>query len=129
MEPRTPDFGRPLSEVRTAFTDAEIALFTDLLEEMASAYGARLLSVKLVGSRARGTASSTSDYDFLVFLDTCDYDVEVPRLEIVSDRVGARHRLGPLSLSPMTCDQFRGLDAKFEGITRNFRRDAITLWP
>ena len=129
MEQRAPDFGRPFREVRPTFADAEVGLFSDLLDEMKSAYGARLLSVKLVGSRARGTATSTSDYDLLVFLDTCDHDVEVPRLRIVSDRLAAKHRLGPLSLSPMTSDQFHGLDAKYEGITRNFMRDAITLWP
>ena len=92
-------------------------------------YGKRLLSVKLVGSRARGTATEESDYDFLIFLESCDYDVEVPRLEAAGDQLSSEHGLGPLSLSPMTPEQFQGLDAKFEGITGNFLRDAISLWP
>jgi predicted nucleotidyltransferase len=87
------------------------------------------MSLKLVGSRARGTATVTSDYDFLVFLESCDYDVEVPRLEAVGEELSSKHGLAPLSLSPMSLEQFHGLDAKYEGITGKFLRDAITLWP
>ncbi len=70
-----------------------------------------------------------SDYDFLIFLDTCSYDIEVPRLQRVSYELGLKHGLGCLSLSPMTREQFLSLDAKHGGITENFRRDAINLWP
>jgi len=129
MKQHAPDFGRSFKEACGAFTTAEISLFSDLREQVKSMYGKRLLSVKLVGSRARGTATDTSDYDFLIFLESCDYDIEVPRLEVVCDQLSAKHGLGPLSLSPMSPEQFHGLDSKFEGITGNFLRDAISLWP
>jgi hypothetical protein len=129
MKHSATDFGRSLDETPGAFTTAQMNLFSDLLDQVRSIYGKRLLSVKLVGSRARETAKDTSDYDFLVFLDSCDYDIEVPRLEKLCNQLSAKHGLGPLSLSPMSPEQFHGLDAKFEGITGNFVRDAINFWP
>lgn len=129
MKQEAPYFGRPFEEARGTFSTAEVDLFSDLRDQVSAMYGKRLLSLKLVGSRARGTATATSDYDFLVFLESCEYDIEVPRLEAVCDQLAAKHNLGPISLSPMTPRQFHGLDAKFEGITSNFLRDAINLWP
>lgn len=123
------DFGRAPHQAGLSFSPAEIRLFSDLLQELQSVYGPRLQSVKLVGSRARDTAMERSDYDFLIFLDTCSYDIEVPRLQRVSYELGLKHGLGCLSLSPMTREQFLSLDAKYGGITENFRRDAINLWP
>nr|MBC8327257.1 hypothetical protein [Planctomycetota bacterium] len=41
----------------------------------------------------------------------------------------ARHACTPLSISPMSREQFLGLDAKYSGITDNFRRDAVHLCP
>ncbi len=122
-------FGRPLDEVRASFSSPELDLFSNLLGEIQSLYGERLRSVKLVGSRARGTAMERSDYDFLVFLDTCDYNVEVPKLRILCYQMNLKHGLGCISLSPLSEEQFLGLDAKFQGITECFRRDAVTLWP
>ena len=122
-------FGRSLDEVRTSFSSQELDLFSDLLGEVQSLYGERLKSLKLVGSRARGTAMERSDYDFLVLLDTCDYSVEVPKLQSLSYKMILKHGLGCISLSPLSQEQFAGLDVKYQGITDNFRRDAVTLWP
>jgi predicted nucleotidyltransferase len=122
-------FGRPLDEVRNSFSSQELDLFSDLLGEVRSVYGERLRSVKLVGSRARGTAMERSDFDFLIFLDTCDYSVEVPKLRSLCYQMNLKHGLGCISLSPLSEEQFVGLDAKFQGITDCFRRDAVTLWP
>jgi hypothetical protein len=122
-------FGRSLDEARTLFSSRELNLFSDLLGEVQAVYGERLRSLKLVGSRARGTAMERSDYDFLVLLDTCDYGVEVPKLESLGYDMTLKHGLGGISLSPLSREQFIGLDAKYEGITDNFRRDAVTLWP
>ena len=131
MEKRqyAPNFGRSFEEARAGFSSAEVKMFSDLCDEAKSIYGKKLLSVKLVGSRARGTATEESDYDFLVFLESCDYDIDVPRLEALGNDLTAKHGLGPLSMSPMSPEQYHGLDAKYEGITEKFRRDAITLWP
>jgi len=129
MRQDTFDFGRTLDETRTSFNSSELELFLDVLREVKSLYGDTLLSLKLVGSRARGTAMDRSDYDFLVFLDSCDYAVDVPKLQKVSYDLNLKHGLGCVSLSPLSREQFVGLDAKFQGITANFRRDAITLWP
>ena len=85
--------------------------------------------MKIVGSRARGTAMERSDYDFLVLLDTCDYSVELPKMQSLSYKMNLKHGLGCISLSPLSQEQLIGLDAKFQGITDNFRRDAVTLWP
>jgi predicted nucleotidyltransferase len=123
------DFGRPLNEVRDSFSSQEMDLFSDLLEEVRSLYGERLKTVKLVGSRARGTAMERSDYDILVLLDTCDYDVEVPKMRDLSYKLNLKHGLGSLHMSPLNREQFLGLDAKYQGITDKFRRDAVTLWP
>ena len=123
------NFGRPLDEVRTSFSSQELDLFLDLLGEVQSLYGERLRSMKLVGSRARGNAMERSDYDFLVLLDTCDYSMEVPKLRSLCYQMNLKHGLGCISLSPLSGEQFIGLDAKYRGITDNFRRDAVTLWP
>lgn len=122
-------FGRPLNQVRDSFSPQELTLFADLLQEVCTLYGERLMSLKLVGSRARGTAMEQSDYDFLVFLDVCDYSVEVPKLQDLGYDLNLKHGLGSISLSPLSAEQFAGLDAKYQGITDNFRRDAISLFP
>ncbi len=122
-------FGHAFPEVRERFTEADLDLFGALVGELLELYSNRLQALKLVGSRARGTATADSDYDFLVFLDTCDYEIEVPRLADLAAVLEELHPIGPLSLSPMTQEQFVGLDLKFEGITNNFRRDAVNLWP
>ena len=122
-------FGCSFEEARGAFSAAEIDLYTDLLGHLVTIYDCRLQSVKLVGSRARGTTLDGSDYDFLVFLDECNYDIEVPKLKELGVQVSQKHALGPLSLSPLSREQFLGLDAKYDGITGNSRRDAVTLWP
>ena len=129
MRQDTFNFGRTLDETRTSFNSSELELFLDVLGEVKSLYGDTLLSLKLIGSRARGTAMDRSDYDFLVLLDSCDYAVDVPKLQKVSYDLNLKHGLGCVSLSPLSREQFVGLDAKFQGITANFRRDAITLWP
>ena len=129
MEQDVFDFGRSLKDTCGAFSAPEPQLFSDLLGQVGSLYDKRLQSVKLVGSRARGTAIGTSDFDFLVFLDSCDYEVEIPILEDTGYQLSFNHSLGPISLSPLTREQFVGLDAKYEGITENFRRDAVHLWP
>jgi predicted nucleotidyltransferase len=122
------NFGQNLAKTVERFTEPDLQLFRDLIRDLQALYQGRMIAVKLVGSRARGTAKPTSDYDFLVFLDKCDYAIEVPALEKVGDQLTANSGLGPLSISPMTWQQFLGLDAKFEGITANFRRDAVNLW-
>lgn len=127
MTQATLDFGRPLGDVPITFSDQELHLFSDLVSQLRIIYGERLISVKLVGSRARGTATEKSDYDFLVFLDECDYAVEVPKLQNLGNELHSAHGLGPHSLSPLSAEQFVGLDAKYAGITDNFRRDAIIL--
>jgi predicted nucleotidyltransferase len=123
------DFGRPLEDVKNLFNSKELELFSDLMEEVLSLYGERLKTLKLVGSRARGTAMERSDYDFLVLLDTCDYGVEVPKMQSLSYQMVLKHGLGCISLSPLSLEQFMGLDDKYRGITDNFRHDAVTLWP
>lgn len=77
----------------------------------------------------RGTAASKSDYDLLVFLDRSEAEVEVPRLMELGWALSSEHRLGPLSLSPLTREQFLALDAKYDGIIQRFREDAVDLLP
>jgi predicted nucleotidyltransferase len=116
-------------EVEDDFSPEEHLLFADLLRRMHNLYPRRLLAVKLVGSRARDEAMERSDVDVLVFLDRCDYEVEVPKLEEVAYQLTLKHGLGAVSLSPMTYEQFLGLDSKRPGITEAFRRDAVCIWP
>lgn len=123
------NFGRPMAEIGSHFSPEELLLFSDLLAQVQSLYTGRLQAVKLVGSRARGTATDRSDYDFLVFLDRCDHETEVPKLEEVAYHLSLKHGLGSVSLSPLTLEQFNGLDAKYPGITDDFRGDAVNLWP
>ena len=123
------EFGRPFEQASAAFTPAELRLFADLLSQLNALYAGRLLAVKLVGSRARGTAMDRSDYDFLIFLDRCDPNIEVPQLEQVAYELTLKHGLGAVSLSPLSRKQFGGLDARRPGITDNFRREAVNLWP
>ncbi len=124
-----PNFGRPLAKISAHLRPEEWLLFSDLLDQVQSLYTGRLQAVKLVGSRARGTAMARSDYDFLLFLDHCDHETEVPKLEELAYQLTLKHGLGAVSLSPLTLEQFNGLDAKYPGITDDFRRDAVNLWP
>ena len=114
----TLSFGRQLDEVRGSFSPRELDLFSDLLESLRSLYGERLLSLKLVGSRARGTAMERSDYDFLVLLDACDQSVEVPKLESLSYDLTLKHGLGCLSLSPLTQEQWAQVKRCVIGLRR-----------
>lgn len=123
------DFGRPLAAAAGRFTEAEHCLLTDLVAEVAAIYGDRLQALKLVGSRARGEARADSDWDFLVFLDACEHDVEGPRMAELAATLEQRHGCAPLSLSPLSREQFLGLDAKFEGIVERFRCEALDLGP
>ena len=123
------DFGLPLAADDQRFDEGGRRLLADLVAEAAAIYGVRLQAVKLVGSRARGEARPDSDWDFLVFLDACDYEVEVPKMAELAATLEARHACTPLSISPMSREQFLGLDAKYSGITDNFRRDAVHLCP
>ncbi len=121
-------FGLPVEQAAARFSDADRDLFDRLIAAADEHYGARMQTIKLVGSRARGEARPDSDYDFLIFLDQCDYDIEVPALHTMGDQLTEATGLGPLSISPMTREQFVGLDAKYEGICGNFRRDAVVLY-
>ncbi len=123
------EFGLPLASAADRFDDGGRHLIADLVAEAAAIYGDRLQAVKLVGSRARGDARPDSDWDFLLFLDSCDYELEVPRLAELAAALERRHGCAELSISPMSREQFLGLDAKYEGITERFRRDAVALWP
>lgn len=122
------NFGISLEQVCERFSGADLYLFELLIAAVEQLYGQRLQSIKLVGSRARGTARPDSDFDVLIFLDQCDYDIEVPALHQMGDRLTEQTGLGPLSISPMSREQFVGLDKKFDDITANFRRDAVVLW-
>jgi len=127
MEQGVLDFGCSLKDTRGAFSAPELQFFSELLSQVEFLYGKRLQSLKLVGSRARGTAMDTSDFNFLVFLDRCDYEVEVHILKEIGYQLSLTHGQGSISLSPLTREQFVGLDVKYEGIKENFRRDAVHL--
>jgi len=122
------DFGAAPAVLAERLAENQRPLLRDLVAEAAAIYGDRLQAVMLVGSRARGDARPDSDWDFLVFLDACDYDLEVPRMSELAALLEGRHGCQPLSISPMSREQFLGLDAKYEGITDRFRRDAVALW-
>jgi predicted nucleotidyltransferase len=121
-------FGLDLAHASGRFTPADFQLFDFLIEAAQQLYGERLQAIKLVGSRARGTARPDSDYDFLIFLDQCDYEIEVPALHKMGDELTAKTKLGPLSISPMSREQFVGLDKKFDDICASFIQDAVVLW-
>ena len=123
------DFGASPALLAARIDPAELPLLLDLVAEVAAAYGERLQALKLVGSRARGDHRPDSDWDLLVFLDTCDHEVEGPRTAALAAALEERHRCAELSLSPLSREQFLGLDAEYEGITAAFRRDAIALGP
>jgi len=105
-------------------------LLAQVRSVMMDLYGERLQGLYLVGSRARGDHRPDSDWDVLILLDTCDYDIELPRLEphrlAIQAQVGLEVVDG-LSLSPLSEAQFWGLDRKYEGITGRFQRDPIDL--
>lgn len=118
---------RALVERPLGFGPPELALVADVARGAAALYGERLEGVVLVGSRARGTATAASDWDFLVFLDRCDTAVELPATRALAAELAARHRGADLSLSPLSREQFLGLDRKYAGIVAAFQRDAIAI--
>ncbi len=128
-QPHPFDIGRALGEVDVAFSASEHEFFSLLVDALNSLFESRFQALKLIGSRARGTAREDSDYDFLVFLASCDFDIDVPKLASLAAELEVQVSLGPLSLSPLSAEQFSSLDTKYPGITDNFRRDAIALWP
>jgi len=65
--------------------DPILAKFRKALQE---AYGPRIERVVLFGSRARGDATTESDYDVAVFLrDLTDRDAELDRLAPIQSRL------------------------------------------
>jgi hypothetical protein len=68
-------FGRSLKDTRGAFRAPELQLFSDLLGQVESLYGKRLQSLKLVGSRARGTAMDTSE----ILISWCFWTIAITK--------------------------------------------------
>ncbi|MDD2715263.1 MAG: nucleotidyltransferase domain-containing protein [Candidatus Wallbacteria bacterium] len=126
-----PDFGITVKEAGTLrnirFDRNEQAMLDDISQILKNIYQTRLLGIRLVGSRARGTHQPLSDWDFLVLLDQCDYSVEVPKLTDLCYEMTLKHGLGAFSFSPLSKEQFLGLDKKYPNICEEFRRDAIII--
>ena len=101
------NFGQLLEESRAYCSEEELSLIADVVKEMQNLYGPRLQALKLVGSRAPGTAMERSDYDFLVLLDSYNYDVELSSLEELVYQLVLKHGLGCISLDRHVCDPVR----------------------
>ena len=85
-------------------SDAERRVVDRAVRDLRFAFGERLRSVWLYGSRARGeTPHAESDVDLLVVLDTCTWDDRREALNIVSDAAEAEG-LVALSFSVFTYD-------------------------
>jgi len=122
------NFGRSVAESSVSISENEQAAIDDLVKSIRNIYGERLISVMLMGSRSRGDHRKDSDWDFLVFLDECDYDIEVPKMKALAEKLPKKYDTTEYSISPLSEEQFLGLDKKYPGITDNFRRDAVVLW-
>ncbi|HAF96185.1 MAG TPA: hypothetical protein DER10_04790 [Elusimicrobia bacterium] len=125
------DFGSPLAEaVRRrglTFPKKGLALIAEAVCRLRALYKARERAIKLVGSRARGDARPDSDWDFLVFLDVCDYKIDLPRLSLISRELEEKYKLGEISISPLDREKFSTIELKYPGIQEKFRGDAVNL--
>ena len=125
------DFGLPLGEAvdhrGLAFPPDGIRLLAEAAERLRASYRERVRGIKLVGSRARGDARRDSDWDLLVFLDACDFDVDLPKVRAIAEALEGRYGLGSVSISPLDREKFLGIEAKYPGIHERFRRDAVCL--
>lgn len=104
--------------------DPKLARIATALRE---AFGARLVSALLFGSRARGDQRPDSDYDVAVFLE--GYDQETDRQTLWRVREGLGEEAWTLQFWPMDTD---GL-AERTTLTFNIRNEGIPLpnfgWP
>jgi uncharacterized protein (UPF0332 family)/predicted nucleotidyltransferase len=112
---------RPTAGLRD---DPKLARIADTLRE---AFGARLVSALLFGSRARGDHRENSDYDVAVFLE--DYDATRDR-DIVRD---TRDRLGEDAFSLQFWPFAKDGLAERTTLMFNIRNEAVPLpgfaWP
>ena len=125
------DFGLPLKDaVRRrglVFSKKGSALIAEAAGRLRGLYKKRVRAVKLVGSRARGDARPDSDWDFLVFLDACDYKTELPKLGVINRELAEKYKLGEISISPLDREKFSAIETKYPGIHEKFRKDAVNL--
>lgn len=112
---------------RLKYSKPELDMVQEIITNLKSMYQDQLRGIKLVGSRARGDARADSDWDFLVFINYCDYDIELPRLEPLNTAIETKHHLGEISISPLSEDKIAGIEKKYSGIFENFHKDAVDL--
>lgn len=100
---------------------------TRIASALRGAFGARLVSALLFGSRARGDHRDDSDYDVAVLLEGYDHAVDRPILDRVREELG--EDVFTLQFWPFGRD---GL-AERTTLTFNIRNDAVPLpgfgWP
>lgn len=123
-----PDFSEAAKIQSFQLDENDLTMMESLIDSITRHYFQNLLSIKLVGSRARGTHRPDSDWDVLVMLQHCDYDIDLPFLGELSQELEKRFNVAEISLSPLDENKFESLDNKYEGITDQFRADALTLY-
>jgi len=96
------------------------AALADFIAALKELYGARLDSVILYGSRARGDAEPLSDVDTLVVLDRCDdFSGEFDRISPLASRASLDHGI-VISAMPTGAQEYRQSEI---GLFINARRE------
>lgn len=121
-------FDSAVRERRLAFTTKQKELLDHVVTEVRKKFSGRLLSVKLVGSRARGDHREISDWDILVFLSDGDIAIDGPIVKKMDKEIEAKFGLGAVSISPLSKPLYLNVEKKYPGIHENFRKDAINLY-
>ncbi len=102
-------------EVRCRLTDA-----------LCAALAPHLLRVSLYGSRARGDALPSSDYDVLLVTDRPGTDLKLAAAD-VAERLATDHMV-EVSVRVIPACEFERLCASGVAFWRKFAREEVVLW-
>jgi predicted nucleotidyltransferase len=95
--------------------------------DLRAVLGGALVRLSLYGSRARGDADPSSDFDFMVVLSGVDPELKTAVHAVAGDWL-VDHRVD-VSAKVLPLAEFRRLRRSGHPFWRRFERDEVVLWP
>lgn len=97
-----------------------------LADALRAALAPHLLKVSLYGSRARGDALPSSDYDVILVTDRGGLDLKLAAAD-VAERFAMDHMVD-VSVRVIPAGEFERLCSSGAPFWRNFAREEVVLW-